>query len=149
MEWVKVLLISMLPLSELRGAIPYAALLNLNPIEAYVIAVVGNFIPIPAIIFALYKAEPLILKIPLIKNAYLFFVKRVIKKREIVEKYGYIGLSLFVAIPLPITGAWSGSLLAFLMRLNKIKSLIFIFLGILVSGLIVLLLSYGTLNFLQ
>ncbi len=147
MEWVNVLLISMLPFSELRGAIPYAALLKINPLEAYLTAVIGNFIPIPAIIFVLYKAEPLILRIPLVNSAYLFFVRRVMKKREVVEKYGYLGLALFVAIPLPVTGAWSGSLLAFLMRLDKLRSLIFIFLGILISGFIVLSLTYGILNF--
>lgn len=148
MEWLNVLLISMFPLSELRGAIPYAALMNINPIEAYLLAVVGNFLPIPLILFLLHRAERIILKIPLLRDLYLLFIRRVEKKREIVEKYGYFGLTLFVAIPLPVTGAWTGSLLALLMQLDKKKSLMFILFGILIAGLIVLTLTYGSLKFL-
>ena len=64
-------------------------------------------------------------------------------KREIVEKYGYLGLTLFVAVPLPVTGAWTGSLMAFLMHLDRKKSMIFIFIGILIAGSIVLTVTYG------
>ncbi len=143
MEWLKILLISMFPFSELRGAIPYAALMNINPLEAYLLAVVGNFLPIPLLLFLLHKAETLIKRIPLLGDAYAFFVRRVEKKREIVEKYGYLGLTLFVAVPLPVTGAWTGSLMAFLMHLDRKKSMIFIFIGILIAGSIVLTVTYG------
>lgn len=143
MEWLNILLISMFPLSELRGAIPYAALMNVNPLEAYLLAVIGNFLPIPLLLLILHKAETLIRRIPILGDAYSFFVRRVEKKRKIVEKYGYLGLTLFVAVPLPITGAWTGSLIAFLMHLDRKKSMVFIFMGILIAGLIVLTVTYG------
>ena len=149
MEWLKIILISMFPFSELRGAIPYAALMDVNPLEAYILSVLGNFLPIPLILFILHKAEPLIERIPIVGDVYKFFVKRAEKKKEIVERYGYFGLTLFVAVPLPVTGAWTGSLIAFLMGLDKRKSMAFIFVGILIAGLIVLSASYGILGIMK
>ncbi|MEM0022543.1 MAG: small multi-drug export protein, partial [Archaeoglobaceae archaeon] len=74
---------------------------------------------------------------------YEFIHIRVERRREIVEKYGYLGLTLFVAIPLPMTGAWTASLLAFLLGLNNLKASIAILLGILIAGIIVLIPTVG------
>ncbi|NOY10852.1 MAG: small multi-drug export protein [Archaeoglobi archaeon] len=143
MEWIDVLVISMLPISELRGAIPYAAIKGLPPAEAYVVSVIGNFLPVPFILFVLHRVEGLIRRIPLIGRLYEYALSLAERRRGAVERYGYPGLTLFVAIPLPVTGAWTGSLIAFLLGLNGRKAMLFILLGIMVAGVIVLSTAYG------
>ncbi len=143
MEWIDVLVISMLPVSELRGAIPYAAIKGLPPAEAYVISVIGNFLPVPFILFALHRVAGIIRKIPLAGKVYEYALGLASRRKRAVEKYGYPGLALFVAIPLPVTGAWTGSLIAFLLGLDGRKAMLFILLGIMIAGTIVLSTAYG------
>jgi len=141
-EWLKVLLVSSLPVSELRGGIPLALYLGFDPIWAYVISVLGNTIPIPLLLTLLSFIERFALKTPL-SSIYLTIVKRTERNRKVVDRFGYVGLTIFVAIPLPITGAWTGCLLAFLLGLDKVKSLFCIFLGVLIAGVVVLSSSLG------
>jgi len=141
--WVEVFIVSMLPVSELRGAIPLAFALGLDPLKAFITATAGNFIPVPAILFTLEKLEGLIKRMPLIGKIYKHALNLAYARREKVEKYGYVGLTFFVAIPFPVTGAWTGSLIAFILGLNKLKSLLFILLGIVMAGIAVTLATYG------
>ena len=75
-----------------------------------------------------------------------WFEKKVLSKREQIDKYGYFGLMLFVGIPLPGTGAWTGSALAVLLGLDKKKSFLFIVLGVLLAAVIMSIVSYGILG---
>lgn len=132
------LLLSVLPISELRGAIPFA---YFNGVPLYAAALISGFANacIPLFGFAfLETVNKLLLKIPFYKN---FFERTVEKARakvgEKVSKYGLLGLMLFVAIPLPITGAWTGTLGAWVMGLDRKKSILFIVLGVAVSCTIV------------
>ncbi len=142
-------LVSMIPLLELRGSIIVAgSILRLPFLQTFITAVIGNILPIPFIlifikkIFEWMKTVPKISKFPdLIEN-------KAMKKSEQIEKYGYLGLMLFVAIPLPGTGAWTGALLAVLFNMKPLKSLMFILLGVVVAGLIMSLVSYGLLDWL-
>ncbi len=143
MDWVKVIVVSAMPFFELRGGIPLAIYLGFSPITAYFLAVTGNFIPIPFLLFFLDRVRSVIERFDRVYAVYLKIVDKIEKRRRIVERYGYIGLTFFVLIPFPATGAWTGSLLAFLLGLNKLKSMIFIFLGITIAGVIVLLTSIG------
>jgi uncharacterized membrane protein len=70
-------------------------------------------------------------------------VRRTERRRDMIDRYGYLGLTLFVAIPLPVTGAWTGCLLAFLLGLNRFKSFFYIALGVTLAGIIVLTTSLG------
>ena len=133
-----------MPLSELRGGIPLALYLGFSPLESYILAVLGNLIPVPFILLLLDKIKNI--KIKFISKIYLATTTRIEKRRSIIEKYGYVGLMLFVAVPLPITGAWTGSLLAFLLGLNKLKSFIAISVGVSLAGIIVTLTSVGVLH---
>lgn len=132
-------MISMIPILELRGAIIAAGALGLDLIQTYIIAVIANMLPIPFIllfiqsIFNWMKTKDKLKKIP------LKLEEKTLQKSEQIEKYGYWGLMIFVGIPLPGTGAWTGALLAVLMGLNRKKSLFFIFLGVLLAGLIMTL----------
>ena len=148
MEWLKVLIVSAMPFSELRGGIPLGLYLGLSPVETFILAVFGNMLPIPFLLIFLDKIGNIAEKWSFTARIYSRIVRRVESRKDIIEKYGYLGLTLFVAVPLPVTGAWTGSLLAFLLRLNKLKSLLFIGLGVIIAGIIVTLTSLGLLSVL-
>lgn len=131
-------LLSLLPISELRGAIPYAYLNEVPLWLAALVSIATNAcVSVLAFLF-LETINKLLLKWNVYKR---FFDKTVDRARnkvgEKVSKYGLLGLMLFVAIPLPITGAWTGALGAWVMGLDRKKSILFITLGVLISGTIV------------
>lgn len=147
MDLLNVVLVSALPFSELRGGIPLGILYyGLTPEKAYLIAVLGNLLPIPFLLLFLENLRNIVLKLKYISSIYFFFEKRTEKRRKIIDRYGYLGLLLFVAIPLPVTGAWTGSLVSFLLKLNPAKSFIFITAGVLTAGLIVTAAVIGVLS---
>ncbi len=132
------ILLSLLPIAELRGGIPYAIANNINPFIAYFICVGANVLAFPIVFFFLEFLHPLFLKIDLYKN---LFDKFVIKTREKlndkIKKYGFWGLMLFVMIPLPVTGAYTGSFAAWLFNIPKKKAFLSVVLGVVISGRIV------------
>ncbi len=146
MEVLKVLILAAMPISEVRGAIPLALYYGFKPLYAYIIAIIGNLLPIPFLLLFLDKIVDFATRIGLINKFYSWITSRVEKKREIVEKYGYIGLTMFVAIPFPVTGAWTGALLAFLLKLSKFKSFIAIVAGVCIAATLVTLTSLGVLK---
>lgn len=139
-------IISMLPISELRGAIPMAiGVYYLNPLQAYVIAVIGNIIPV---IFILKYIEPiskyLMSKSKFFKTFFTRLFEYTRKKHNgKFEKWGALALVTFVAIPLPITGGWSGAIAAFVFGIPFKRALPLISLGIMIAGVIVTGLSLG------
>ncbi|RLI80025.1 ligand-binding protein SH3 [Archaeoglobales archaeon] len=135
-----------MPVSELRGGIPLALYLGFTPVESYMLAFFGNLLPIPLLLVFLDKFVAIACKISIVDGFYNRIVSRVERRKKIIEKYGYFGLTLFVAIPLPVTGAWTGALLAFLLRMNKVKSILFISLGVAIAGIIVILASLGVIK---
>lgn len=140
-------LISMIPLLELRGGILVAgAALKLPFMWTFITAVVGNMLPIPFILLFIEKIFNWMKTTRRLSKLPNWIEAKAMKKSDQIKKYGYFGLFLFVAIPLPGTGAWTGSLLAVLFGLNRRKSLFFIFLGVLTAGLIMSLVSYGAIN---
>jgi len=138
-DLIRVIVVSALPISELRGGIPLAIYLNYTPIQAYFISIIGNLLPIFPLLLFLEKILPLIERFKLLRDLFHFASKKAIEKRRLVDKYGYLGLFLFVAIPLPITGAWTASLISFLLRMNPYKAFLFIAMGVFTAGVIVLL----------
>jgi uncharacterized membrane protein len=129
----------MLPISELRGAIPLALLnYDFNPQIAVPLIVLANFIPVPFIIKFLYPVERFLRRWEfwdsLINKIFEYTRK---KTKKSIEKWESLALILFVAVPLPITGAWTGSLAAYLFGLEFKKSLLYIFIGICIAASIV------------
>ena len=143
---LEILIVSALPISEIRGGIPLAIYYGLDPISAYILAFIGNLIPIPFLLIFLENIIKLMGKIEILAKPYNKLLSRVEKRRKLIEKYGYFGLTLFVAIPLPITGAWTASLLATILNLRKLKSFMFISIGVAIAGFIVLISSLGVLS---
>jgi len=145
-DLIKILLVAMLPISEIRGGLPLALYLGFDPVEAYIIALIGNIAPIPVLLVLLDFLISLATKVDFVKKVYGKILERVEKKKGIVERYGYLGLMLFVSVPLPITGAWTGVLIASLLQLDRIKSFLSIAAGVCIAGVIVLLASLGVIS---
>ncbi|MCH5209421.1 MAG: small multi-drug export protein [Oscillospiraceae bacterium] len=142
-----VFIVSMIPILELRGSILAAGFLDgMKFLPTYIAAVLGNMLPIPFILLFIEKIFSAMKKTKHLNKIPVFLEKKALSKSEQIEKYGYLGLFLFVAIPLPGTGAWTGSLLAVLLGLNLKKSFLFVFLGVMTAGLIMSLLSFGILQ---
>lgn len=143
-ELLTVLLTAMAPVAELRGAIPLGIVhYNLPPVVAYGLAVVGNMIPIAPIIFLLRKGTDYAMRYPKLEFLLNWVFQRTRKKSGLIQKYELLGLALFVAVPLPMTGAWTGAIASYLLGLNPLKSVISIFAGVLIAGTIVTILSLG------
>lgn len=138
-----VFIVSMIPLLELRGSILAAGFMNTSFVPTYIAAVIGNILPIPFILLFIEKIFSWMKKSKHLHSIPVWIEKKAMSKSAQIEKYGYWGLFLFVAIPLPGTGAWTGSLLAVLLGLKPRKSFLFILLGVMTAGLIMSLLSFG------
>ena len=138
-----VFLVSMIPLLELRGSILAAGFMNMEFFPTFIAAVLGNMLPIPFILMFIQAIFKWMKKTKHLHKIPDWMEKKALSKSEQIEKYGYWGLFLFVAIPLPGTGAWTGSLIAVLLGMKRWKSLFFIFLGVLTAGLIMSLLAFG------
>ena len=143
---VIVFIISMLPILELRGGLLAASILNLDFIPGFIISILGNILPIPIVLLFLDKILRWLEKYKVTKNFVKKLENKILSKKKQIEKYGYIGLILFVGIPLPGTGAWTGSALAVLLNMDKKKSFVYIILGIILASIIMSILSYGILG---
>lgn len=141
-----IFIISMIPILELRGGLIAASLLNIPMWEAIGFCVVGNILPIPFILLFIEKILALMERSPVkfvSKFALWLKARGTGPKAEKIRKYEFVGLLLFVGIPLPGTGAWTGSLIAALLHVSRKKSVPAIFCGLILATVIMCLISYG------
>lgn len=143
---LSVFIVSMLPLIELRGGIVVARLLNLPMWEAIFYCVLGNILPIPFILFFIKKFLHW-LAVHNMQGLANKIMHKAEKNRPQIEKYGFWGLALFVGIPLPGTGAWTGSLVAAVFDMDLKKASLSILLGVFLACTIMCLISYGVFHF--
>ena len=137
-------LISTVPVIELRGAIPFAVAHGLPLQWAYVVAVIGNLLPVPFIMLFVRKVfEVLRAHAPRLDTWISGLENRAIRKSAVVKKFSTFGLFLLVAIPLPGTGAWTGALVAALLDMRIRRAFPAIIAGVLTAGMIMLLASLG------
>ncbi len=140
-----VFVVSMIPILELRGSILAAGFLKMEFLSTFIIAVLGNMLPIPFILLFIDKIFGWLKKTKC-KNIVEKLENRALSKSDQIRKYGRFGLFLFVAIPLPGTGAWTGALAASLLRMKPKESILPIFLGVVTAGLIMSLISFGVIK---
>jgi uncharacterized membrane protein len=137
-EILNVILISATPISELRGGIPVAYFrYDFAWYWAFLVAVIGNMLPIPFLLVLYDPVVKLVSKVSWIKRLIEWFFRYTRRRGGVVEKYGWIGLALFVGVPLPVTGAWTGSILAYLMGIEYKRALLAILLGVVIAAVIV------------
>ena len=141
-DWLVVFIISLMPVLECRlGMFTAIVLLNMNAFVGFIISFLGNILPIPFILLLINWIFELLKKVPVINKLVFWLEDKTLKKRDKIDKYGIWGLLIFVAIPLPGTGGWTGALLASLLHLDKKKSFGVICVGVFIAGLIITVLS--------
>lgn len=144
-----VMLTAALPIIELRGAIPVGISLGLSPIHATIISFIGSMIPVPFILFTIRPIFNYLKKTKYFKKLVHKLTNKSLNKSGKIQKYGAWGLLVFVAIPLPGTGVWSGSLIAALLDMRFKWAFPAIFVGNAIAGIIIMALSHGVFSVLS
>ena len=144
-EWTT-FVIAMLPIIELRGAIPYALGMGMAWPQAYLFAVAGNLVPIIPLLLFLGPVSNALQRLPGFGRFFDWVFARTRRRSGIIQRYGPIGLALFVAIPLPITGGWTGAAAAYLFGFPFRRSFPSITLGVFVAGVVVTLAVKGVIG---
>ena len=137
-----IFIISLMPILELRGGLLAASLLKIPEIEAIPISIIGNILPIPFILLFIKHIFKWMKKVNLFRGLIEKLEKRAMSKSDKIQKYEFVGLMLFVGIPLPGTGAWTGALIASLLGIDIKKSSLSILCGILIATVIMYFVSY-------
>ena len=146
-EFCFTILVSMVPVVELRGGIPFGVARGLPVWAAYLAAIIGNILPVPFILVYIRRIfQWMRRRLPRLNRLVDKLEKKAHLKGQKVTKYKYLGLMLFVAIPLPGTGAWTGSLAAAFLDMPLRKALPSIIAGVLIAGVAISVLAYGVVN---
>lgn len=142
-HWLSTILLSATPISELRGAIPIAiGIYGMGPIETYILAVIGNMLPVIPLLLFLDPVSTYLRRFKIWDMFFSWLFTRTHRKHsERFERYGTLALTIFVAIPLPVTGAWTGCAAAFVFGIKFRHALLAISSGVLIAGIIVTLLT--------
>ncbi len=136
--YILTFLVSMLPVVELRGAIPIGVSMGISPLASMLVSILGNMVPVPFIILFIRRIfEWLRAKSPKLEKVVSSLERRAEGKWDKVHKYELLGLVILVAIPLPGTGAWTGALIAALMDIRLKSAIPAIFLGVVIAGILV------------
>lgn len=143
---IVVFIISMIPILELRGGLIVSQLLQIPITTAIPICIIGNIIPIPFILLFIKQIFKWMKKIKLFRGLIEKLENRAMSKSDNIKKYEFWGLVLFVGIPLPGTGAWTGSLIAALLEVDFKKAVLAELLGIAIATVIMSFVSYGLLG---
>jgi len=135
---IAVIVLAALPISELRGAIPLGLAMGFSPLKTYLLAFAGNALPVIPLLFFLEPIAEKFRHIDVVRRFFDWLFERTRKKASLIEKFEAVGLILFVAIPLPITGAWTGCVAATLFKIRFRWAFPAILAGIAIAGVVVL-----------
>lgn len=136
-------LVSMVPIIELRGALPIGVGMGLSPLVSAAISVIGNLLPVPFLLWLVPKIFDWLRDKKYTKKIIAWFEKKAEKNHKTIDKYGWLGLYILVAIPLPGTGAWTGALVSSCFKMKFWPSIFAIVAGVITAGAIILGITYG------
>ena len=143
---IGIFLISLLPVIELRGSIPVGYYQGLPWYTNMITSIIGNLLPVPFILLFVVKVFEFMKKRNIMVNVIEKIEKRAMSRSESIANKEFLGLMLFVAIPFPGTGAWTGALIAALLQFDRKKSFVYIFIGVLIAASLVTLGVYGVIG---
>ena len=141
-----IFLVSMLPIAELRGGLPLGISLGVSPLQAYLVSVAGNIAPILPLLLLLKYGIRLLRKNRWMGSVLNRWESRIERRREMVSRYGLWGIVLLVAIPLPITGAWTAALISSVLSIRIRYAFLAICIGVCIAGAIVLSATIGIIS---
>ncbi len=137
-----IITLALLPVIELRGAVPLGLALGVHPVAVYLLAVLGNMLPIPLVYHLLVPVRRRLSASPAVRRFVDRYLDRLLQRSSTIAKYGFWGLVVFVAVPLPGTGAWTGAIAASLLGMRFRPTFVALTLGTMLAGVAVLLLSF-------
>ncbi|KPK43028.1 MAG: hypothetical protein AMJ78_00230 [Omnitrophica WOR_2 bacterium SM23_29] len=147
MEWIfklpeelSVIIVGVLPIFELRGAIPLGFYLEMPLTKLFILAVIGNLIPVIPLYFLLQPISNVLSRLPIFRVFFNWLFDHTKRRAEIVQRYEALGLMLFVAIPLPVTGAWTGTIAASLFKIRFKYTILAVIAGVIIAGIVVTIL---------
>lgn len=141
-----VIWVAAMPVLELRAAIPLAVSLGFPVVEAYLLGVLGSLLPVPLLLLLLKPLAARLRQVPRFRGFVRYLYRKARSPRDILDRFGLIGLALLVAIPLPSTGAWTGAIVASLLGLRFWSSFLAIVVGTVAAGAIVTLITLSTIS---
>ncbi|VVB81518.1 Putative small multi-drug export protein [uncultured archaeon] len=142
-------LLSLTPVSELRGGIPVALAAGVSPWLAFVVCVIANLLVVPIVYFFFEFIHNRLLHVNSYQSVFDKYMERTRRKvKPLIDKYGFLGLAVFVAVPLPATGVYTATLAAWFFGMEWKRALLAILLGVVTAGIIVLIVSFGGLKLL-
>ncbi len=144
---IMVLMVAAMPVMELRVAIPMGVSLGMSPLHAMVLGIVGSMIPVPFLLLFLKPVFRKLRKMPAFRRFVEWVTHRTLKKTSRIQKYSLWGLLLFVAVPIPTTGVWSGSIAASLLDMRVKPAFAVIFAGNCIAAVIMMTLSHMAIRF--
>jgi uncharacterized membrane protein len=144
---IMVILIAAMPVLELRGAIPFGVSLGMHPLHAMVLGILGSMLPVPFLLLFLKPVFREMRKHRLFKKFVEWVTNRTMKKATNIKKYSALGLLIFVAVPLPTTGVWTGSIAAALLDMRFRTAFFAILAGNCIAALIMMILSHAAFGF--
>ena len=147
-EWM-VITISAMPVTELRGAIPVGMMMGMAPLKVFLLAILGNLLPVLPLLYLLEPVSNGLRKFKIFKKFFDWLFERTKRRAKVVERYELLGLIILVAIPLPMTGAYTGCVAASLLKLDKKLSFFAVTLGVLIAGVIVTLITLGAMGYFR
>lgn len=136
-EWITII-IAALPITELRGSIPVALMMGIQPLKAFVLSIIGNLLPVIPVLFLLEPVSNALMRFGPWKRFFDWLFEKTKAKSDLIQKYEALGLMLFVAVPLPMTGAWTGCVAASLFRIKFRYAFPAVFLGVVIAGMVVM-----------
>ena len=141
-----VIMVAAMPVAELRAAIPLGVSLGMSPLHAMILGLIGSMIPVPFLLFFLKPVFAFLRRSPYWRKLVDWVTRRTIKKTKKVHQYSAIGLMIFVAIPVPTTGGWTGSIAASLLNIRTKYAFLAIFAGNCIAAIIMTFLSHMAVN---
>ncbi len=147
-QWVVTVLLAMAPISELRGAIPYAVSAGAPWPLAYAVCVAANFLAVVPVVYLIDPVSRFLRRASVFDRFFDWLFARTRRKGRLIERFESIGLVLFVAIPLPVTGAWTGAVAAFIFGVRRPLALGALFFGVAIAGALVTLATTGAIHVL-
>ncbi|MCQ5341016.1 MAG: small multi-drug export protein [Candidatus Methanomethylicia archaeon] len=149
--YVNIMVLALLPVAESRLSIPYGIMNGVDLFTVVLLSIIGNIIPAPLILLTMNRIEKWIMSFNnenMVKKLFIKYIDNLRKRsKKLIEKYGFLGLIIFIAIPLPATGVWTGSIVAYIFGIDPKRAFFAIFIGLIIAIFIITIMTLGILSY--